>query len=74
MAALEKLGSNGNMSHKESINENGIMPNFEENLQKIDEELGVTIVIEDAVSKFVKGLDSFEFQLVQESTPLMNVA
>ena len=74
MAALEKLGSNGNMSHKESINENGIMPNFEKTLQKIDEELGVTIVIEDAVSKFVKGLDSFEFQLVQESTPLMNVA
>ena len=74
MAALEKLGSNGNMSHKESINENGIMPNFEENLQKIDEELGVTVVIEDAISKFVKGLDSFEFQLVRESTPLTNVA
>ena len=74
MVALEKLGSNGNMSHKESINENGIMPNFEKTLQKINEELGVTIVIEDAVSKFVKGLDSFEFQLVQESTPLMNVA
>ena len=50
------------------------MPNFEENLQKIDEELGVTIVIEDAISKFVKGLDSFEFQLVRESTPLTNVA
>ena len=50
------------------------MPNFEETLQKIDEELGITTVTKDAISKSVKGHNSFEFQLVQESTPFTDVA
>ena len=74
VAALETSGLDGNMSHKESINENGTMPNFEETLQKIDEELGITTVTKDAISKSVKGHNSFEFQLVQESTPFTDVA
>ena len=61
MAALEKSGLDGNMSHKESINENGTMPNFEETLQKIDEELGITTVTKMQFPNLSKGIIHLNF-------------
>lgn len=74
VAVPKKLGPDWNLSHKESLNENVMIPDFEETLQKIDEELCVNPIVEDAVSKPIIGHESFEFQLVWKSTPLTDGA
>lgn len=51
----EKSGPDWNLSHKESLNANGMRPDLEETLREIDEDLGVIPVAKDAVSKSVKG-------------------
>nr|POE61475.1 hypothetical protein CFP56_37779 [Quercus suber]POF24230.1 hypothetical protein CFP56_12645 [Quercus suber] len=74
VTAPEKSVPVRKVSLKESINDNELRPEFEETLRKIDEEIGVTSVMDAAVSKSVKGRESFESQTVWESTPLSDVA